>query len=243
MYKNYIFDLYGTLIDINTDENDDNLWDKMILYYGYNNAFYTKNELKKAYFENLRYFETELRNSIKSEFIEININEVFKKLYEDKNVFLSDEKIILTSQFFRICSTKYIKLYDGVIDLLKTLKSKNKKIYLLSNAQYDFTYPELIYLDLFKYFDGILISSIEKIKKPDVNFFKTLIDRYQLNVNESIMIGNDKSCDILPTKYLNMDSLYINSNISPKNDKKLSIKATFNIKSKDFYTITKMIIK
>lgn len=28
MYNNYIFDLYGTLIDINTDEWNDDLWKK-----------------------------------------------------------------------------------------------------------------------------------------------------------------------------------------------------------------------
>ena len=29
MYKNYIFDLYGTLVDIRTDEGKNSLWKKM----------------------------------------------------------------------------------------------------------------------------------------------------------------------------------------------------------------------
>ena len=33
MYKNYIFDLYGTLIDINTDEWNVQLWKKMQILY------------------------------------------------------------------------------------------------------------------------------------------------------------------------------------------------------------------
>ena len=33
MYKNYIFDLYGTLVDINTDENKRYLWDKTVHMY------------------------------------------------------------------------------------------------------------------------------------------------------------------------------------------------------------------
>ena len=33
MYKNYIFDLYGTLVDINTDEDKSELWDKLSLFY------------------------------------------------------------------------------------------------------------------------------------------------------------------------------------------------------------------
>lgn len=34
MYKNYVFDLYGTLIDINTDEWSIDIWEKMAIYYG-----------------------------------------------------------------------------------------------------------------------------------------------------------------------------------------------------------------
>ena len=34
-YKNYIFDLYGTLIDINTNEWSAQLWKKMAILYGY----------------------------------------------------------------------------------------------------------------------------------------------------------------------------------------------------------------
>ena len=33
MYNNYIFDLYGTLIDINTDEWNDDLWKKIAILY------------------------------------------------------------------------------------------------------------------------------------------------------------------------------------------------------------------
>lgn len=32
-YDNYVFDLYGTLIDIRTDENDLKAWEKMARFY------------------------------------------------------------------------------------------------------------------------------------------------------------------------------------------------------------------
>ena len=49
MYKNYIFDLYGTLIDINTDEWSIDIWEKMAIYYGYKGAHYTAEELNEEY--------------------------------------------------------------------------------------------------------------------------------------------------------------------------------------------------
>ena len=38
MYKNYIFDLYGTLIDINTDEWSAKLWKSLQILYAYHGA-------------------------------------------------------------------------------------------------------------------------------------------------------------------------------------------------------------
>jgi len=33
-YENYVFDLYGTLVDIHTDENSEGLWEKLALFLG-----------------------------------------------------------------------------------------------------------------------------------------------------------------------------------------------------------------
>lgn len=48
-YKNYIFDLYGTLIDIHTDEENEKLWDFMASLYSIYGADYEGRELKVSY--------------------------------------------------------------------------------------------------------------------------------------------------------------------------------------------------
>ena len=45
MYSNYIFDLYGTLIDINTDESSNEFWYKLSLFYSFKGAVYIAEEL------------------------------------------------------------------------------------------------------------------------------------------------------------------------------------------------------
>ena len=47
-YDNYVFDLYGTLVDIHTQEDDYVLWEKLALFYGYYSAIYEPEELKAA---------------------------------------------------------------------------------------------------------------------------------------------------------------------------------------------------
>lgn len=49
MYKNYIFDFYGTLVDIRTNESKPYLWKKISEIYSAYGALYTGAELKKSY--------------------------------------------------------------------------------------------------------------------------------------------------------------------------------------------------
>ena len=64
MYKNYIFDLYGTLVDIHTDEESPLLWEKMADFYSVYGADYEPGELRKAY---LRMVEEEEKAAADSE--------------------------------------------------------------------------------------------------------------------------------------------------------------------------------
>ena len=49
MYQNFMFDLYGTIIDIHTNEIKPYLWKKMSCYMCLQGADYTAKELQKAY--------------------------------------------------------------------------------------------------------------------------------------------------------------------------------------------------
>lgn len=242
MFQNYIFDLYGTLIDINTNEWDMLLWNKMAIYYGYKGAIYTGKELKDAYGD----FVDEEKKKVQSKHkdykvIDIEIKNVFEKLFTAKKVYPTEQEIIDVCGIFRCYSTDYIKLYDGVIDLLDTLKAKNKKIYLLSNAQRHFTINEMKMLGIYDYFDGIFISSDLECSKPDVNYYKMLFEKYNLKKDESIMIGNDYLSDIGGASDFGIKSLYIHQDISPEIKGKL--RSNYTIMNGNVKEIKKLIVK
>lgn len=242
MYKNYIFDLYGTFIDINTDEWSRDIWDKMVVMYGYKGAHYTSNELHDEY---ARLVELEKKSVLKknpdTKVVDIKLEKVFRKLFTQKGAKVTKAQVWFVAEAFRCFSTKYIKLYDGVVDLLDTLKAKGKRIYLLSNAQRCFTENELNMLDLTKYFDGICISSDEECSKPDSKYYQILFDRYGLKKSESIMIGNDYLSDIGGAADFGIDSLYIHQSISPNIDGKL--RSNYSIMDGDVFKIKKLIVK
>lgn len=218
MYQTCIFDLYGTLVDIHTDEEQAVLWQKLALFYGFYEAYYSPGELKRAFRETIDVMEEGKRGIRKDgheAFPEIQIEQVFLALFARKGVAADRTLAIHTGQFFRILSMEYLHLYDGTEQMLTALKDKGKKLYLLSNAQRIFTEYEMKALGIFKYFDGIFISSDYAYKKPDIRFFKALLDTCHIPAKSAIMIGNDGICDIQGAKAAGLASLYIHSNISP----------------------------
>lgn len=220
-YTNFVFDLYGTLIDIHTEEEMQVLWEKLALFYGYYDAHYTAEELKQRFRELIRIREAGKKEQLLAKdsheaFPEIQLEEVFEALYREKGVIPEVGLSVHTGQFFRVMSTEYIRLYEGVIEMLEALRKAGKKVYLLSNAQRIFTEYELHAFDIAKYFDAIFISSDYQVKKPDIRFFQALIEEEGLHPSETIMLGNDAISDIKGAKQAGFDTCYVHSNLSPE---------------------------
>lgn len=207
-YKNYVFDLYGTLVDIHTDEDDEKLWNALAKFYEKQGANYTSKEIHADYITNVE--------KLLAITEEIQIEEVFRELYAAKGVNTDDALVLETCRFFRDHSTEYIRLYPWTLPILRRLKEAGKGIYLLSNAQRSFTEHELEILGIIAYFDVILISSDCKVKKPNPVFFNTLMERCNLHAKECLFVGNDEICDILGAQKIGMDTFYIHSNCSPE---------------------------
>lgn len=237
MYQNYIFDFYGTLADIRTDEEKPELWEKMSEIYTALGAAYMPWELQRAF----RKLEHEEVERMGTENGEPDLTKVFALLYDNRNVLCDASQARITAITFRALSRQFLRAYDGVKELLEELRKRAKKVYLLSNAQTDFTRPEIEMLGLTGYFDGIVLSSEQGCKKPSPVFFRRLLEQYGLEPSESIMIGNDEAADIAGAQSVGMDTLYIHTDISPKEYGK--IQATYRIMDGDFRKISSLILR
>jgi putative hydrolase of the HAD superfamily len=214
----------------------------MVMVYGYKECHYSVFEMRRHYKELCAREKAKVKAKFpKRTNVDFDLRVVFRELYEIKGYTPSDEEVDLTASFFRCTSTKFIKLYDGVIDFLESLKKKGKKIYLLSNAQRSFTVPELKMMGLYDYFDGIFISSDLCASKPSVDFFDALFKKYKLKKIESIMIGNDFISDISGAYEFGIRSLYIHQEISsPITGKLLS---DWSVMDGDFRKVKPLILR
>jgi putative hydrolase of the HAD superfamily len=130
-----------------------------------------------------------------------------------------------------------------VIELLEGLKAAGRGVYLLSNAQESFTIPEMDELGILKYFDCIMISSEEKVCKPQKQFFTKLLERYRLDPKECLMVGNDKNSDMRGAKAVGIDGLYIHQEISPEVKDESEIDAKWKIMDGDIRKILPIILE
>lgn len=240
-YQNYLFDLYGTLVDIHTEEDLPEIWQRLACFYGYYGAGYTPEELRDCYEKIIKRAENVMKGDSHEMFPELQIEDVFLELFTAKGARADKTLAIHAGQFFRVLSTDYVKLYEGAGELLDFLKQQGKNVYLLSNAQRIFTEYEMRALGIYDKFDKIYISSDYHCKKPDIKFYNILLDELQLDRKKTIMIGNDNKCDIEGAKAAGLDTFYIHSNISPEVKDFSAVKSTYLLKEMDLHQVKKIL--
>lgn len=214
MYTDLIFDLYGTLVDIHTEETRD-VWEKTALYFGYYGAHYTADGLMAAFEQNLSARKAKAGQCYEC-FPDIPFHEVMADLFRAKNICENADVLgIQAAQLFRISSTEHIRLYPHVMESLQLLRQKGYRLWLLSNAQEMFTRYELNHLGLADAFDGIYISSCFGFRKPDLHFFRALLEEHRLDPRKCLMIGNDRETDIAGARAAGIDTFYMHTDLTP----------------------------
>ena len=223
-YRNYIFDLYGTLVDIRTDESAKALWKQLALFLRYRGVACEAEQLQRDFLDQCGRAEKEEEEKLEKEGIpgppEIDLVSVWESILKHYDAAFSQEALQDFLILFRSLSLKKLALYPGAVQVLQELKKKGKNVVLLTNAQVCFTVPELKMLGSWDLFDRIFISSEAGVSKPSPAFYGLLAENgYALE--ESVMIGNDAVCDCFGAANVGMDSVFIRTGQSPKGRAKL----------------------
>ena len=95
-------------------------------------------------------------------------------------------------------------------------KERGAGVYLVSNAQACFTKDELGELGISHLFDGILISSDAGVKKPCTEIFDIAFNKFSLDKNECVYVGNDLHDDVLGAHNAGLKTVYIETEQSGK---------------------------
>ena len=124
-YRHCIFDLYGTLVDIHTDEGSPALWQEMAAWYSRRGAAFYPEELHSAYLRAVAQAGGSAGGDGHEAYPEIRLELVFRQLFQERGVPADMEQAMQAGRRFRELSTEYIRLYDGAKELLGSLRERH----------------------------------------------------------------------------------------------------------------------
>lgn len=225
-YDNYIFDLYGTLIWLHTDEHAPQTWKKWLRRLdGYGIAHPDYIRFRKEFFDMDRHAREVALAEGPFEVPEIDVVPIYEELFEkyrsewsrksshrtgaNKPITVSHELVLTASYAFRAASYHYIRLYPSVPEFLAELHRRGKKVYILSNAQASYTLPEIRMFGLDAMVDDYIMSSDEKVMKPDPAFFNIMIDKHHMVKSRTVMIGDSRWSDVGGAQRAGIDSIWL----------------------------------
>lgn len=198
--KAVLFDLYGTLIDIRTDEYDIWVYNTLSRYLSYHGVDVAPEKLKEAYFTEIQQI---LRVSTQ-QYPEVDVFSVFFTIMHRYGTKKYSRTIIIdTAKLFRALTRRSFSLFPNVREVLASL-SQEYKTALISDAQWTFTFSEMAQLDIVKFFGIKVLSSIYGFKKPDTRLFQLAADKLKVDPADCIYVGDNPRKDLVGAKMAGM---------------------------------------
>lgn len=208
--KGILFDLYGTLVDIETDESMEEIYRAIAHFLTYRGIYLHRGEVRDRYYQLLM----EEKAGSREEYAEINVVEIWKAFLGGQKhgrVGVLDRLAETLAQIYRGISRKRLRLYDSVRDVLDGLK-RDYRMAIVSDGQPCWVLPEMRALGLDGYFDPIVISGDHGFRKPDQRLFERALDSIGVTAAEALFVGNDMYRDIYGARRLNVKTIFVKSN-------------------------------
>jgi len=98
--------------------------------------------------------------------------------------------------------------FPNLIGMLEELKSDNLLLGMITNGYGQFQMDNIIALGIEKYFDIILVSEWEGIKKPDPLLFNKALEKLNVSANEGVFMGDHPINDVLGAKKVGMKGIW-----------------------------------
>jgi len=209
-----LFDVNGTLIDIETDEGLEEIYRAIGHFLTYQGISLHRWEVRDLYFQILQ----QQRAGSAEEFAEWNALEVWREFLRntasDYTRSLPSEKQeqlpLFLAELYRGIARKRLRLYPQVQETLDQLRS-HYRLAVVSDAQRMYAIPELRAVGLLNYFNPIIISGDYGYRKPDPRLFQKALDALQVRPEQALFLGNDLYHDIFGAQQVGMKAIFLSS--------------------------------
>jgi putative hydrolase of the HAD superfamily len=98
--------------------------------------------------------------------------------------------------------------FIGLVEMLDTLKQQGYLLGIITNGRREFQAKAISGLGIQSYFDVILISEIEQVRKPAAEIFNRAITQLGGTAQNSVFVGDNPEADILGAKNANLRTIW-----------------------------------
>lgn len=208
-----LFDLYGTLLDIKTDENRPELWQTLARYLRYQGLPADADHLQKSFAE----MADRMQQDTDEQYPETDVKELFEKIVQDLGCRNPKIFSIDVSRLFRTLSIVRMGLFDDTLPALRALRTRFR-LGLVSDAQGVFLKPEIEMTGLAPLLDAVIISTDHGFHKPDPRLFASALSDLRVNSQSAIFVGDSVRRDICGAKKANIPAVLLTRDGSPEGD-------------------------
>ncbi len=205
-----LFDVNGTLIDIETDEWMEEIYRAVGHFLAYQGISLRRGEVRDLYFQIMK---EQLARS-QERYPEFDVVAVWRELLRRSSSkytrSLTPEKRLQMPLFLaelqRGISRKRLVAFPQTQDILAQLKPRYR-LAVVSDAQSAYGLPELRAAGLADFFGPVIISGDYGYRKPDARLFQTALTKLQVRPDQAIFVGNDRFRDILGARQVGMKTI------------------------------------
>jgi putative hydrolase of the HAD superfamily len=206
-----LFDINGTLIDIETDEAMEQAYRAIAHFLTYQGiTTLHRGDVRDLYFQIMK----EQFNASKETYPEFDVvavwQEVLRRNATDDLRALPAAKLrqmpLFVAELQRGICRKRLCPFPQVPEVVALLKERYA-LAAVSDAQTPYAIPELRAAGLGEYFDPIIVSGDYGYRKPDPRLFQKALDGLLIRADEAIFIGNDRYRDIFGAAQLGMKTI------------------------------------
>ncbi|MBR2872473.1 MAG: HAD family hydrolase [Lentisphaeria bacterium] len=208
-FKALLFDINGTVCNILTSEDDENLYRVTANYLWYRGVKILPGELKKRYLE----LNRQQRKESPETYPEFDVVKIFQVLIEQYrgSVRASHTLAVAAATLFRAASLFRLELYEGVNEVLSVMK-RHYRLGAVSDGQSLWAAPEMKMTGLNRFFEFSVVSGDYGFRKPDSRMFELALTRLRLDKSEVIYVGNDMYRDIWGACNAGLKTIFFKSN-------------------------------
>jgi putative hydrolase of the HAD superfamily len=205
-----LFDVNGTLIDIETDEWMEESYRAIAHFLTYQGIALHRGEVRDVYFQVMKE-QFAATAEIYPEFDVVAVwREVLRRHATDSTRSLPPEKLrqmpLFLAELQRGVSRKRLVAFPQVQEVLAQLKIRHR-LAVVSDAQSVYGLPELRAVGLAGYFAPIIISGDFGYRKPDPRLFQAALTKLQVSPEEAVFVGNDRFRDIQGARQVGMKTI------------------------------------